>query len=91
MASISWFIFIEPISAAKTGGRAAGQQDGGDQDVELAQHRDADQLDREHLGPELGQQVGAQQGHDGADEEGGDRHDRDGVQARALASSPRLM
>ena len=65
-------------------GRAAGQQQGGDQHVELAQHRDADQLDGEHLGPELAQQVGAQQADHRADEEGGDGDDRDGVQPGAL-------
>ena len=41
----------------------------------------ADQFDDEHLGAELPQHVDAQQGDHGADEEGGDRDDRNGVEA----------
>ena len=82
MASTSWFIRIEPISAANEDAERPGQQDGGDQHRQFAQHRHGDQLHGEHPGPELGQQIGAQEGDDGADEEVGHGDDRQGVEAR---------
>ena len=65
-------------------GRAAGDDDRGQQDAELAQHRDGDQVDDEDLGAELAELDRAHVGEHDADQEGHQRGDRQRVQPRLL-------
>ena len=52
--------------------------------ADLAQDRDAEQVDREDLGAEAAQLIGALVGHDDADQEGDQADDRQGVEAGLL-------
>ncbi len=63
---------------------APGDDDRGQQDGELAQHRYRHHIDDEYLGAELAQLNGALIGDHQADEKGDQTDDRDGVQACLL-------
>src|SRR5579883_478100 len=64
--------------------RAAGDDDGGEHDAELAQDGDAEQVDGVELGAEAPQLVGALEGEDDADEEGEEPDDGQRVDPRLL-------
>src|SRR5688572_12462318 len=64
--------------------RAAGDDDGGQQHAELAQHRDSDEIDDEDLAAELPELLRADVGDDHRDQEGDQRHDRHRGEARLV-------
>ena len=64
--------------------RAAGDDDRGEQDADLAQDRDAEQVDGVDLGAEAAQLVGALVGHHDADQERDQADDRQRVDAGLL-------
>ena len=66
-------------------GGAARDDDRGQKDPQLAQHRDRDQLDHEHLGAELAKLHRALIGQHDPDQEGHQCHDRDRAQPGFLA------
>ena len=57
IASTSSLTCMVPICAVKARAGAAGDDDGGQQDAHLAQHRDADQVDGEQSCAELAQLI----------------------------------
>ena len=64
--------------------RTAGDHDRRHQHAEFAQHEDADEVDDEDVGAEIGQLVGALLGDDRADDGRHQHHDRDGADAHAV-------
>ena len=73
-----------PICAVNALPERPGDHDRGQQDPDLAQGRDAEQVDREDLGAEAAQLIGALIGHHDADQERDQADDRQRVDAGLL-------